>query len=539
MRQSAGRQEERSRKPKRGKMMKIQIKEALQRVKNGNDVRGIVMEAVGEPVTLTEGMVQLIADSFLTFLEKKCEKKREALRIGVGHDSRVSAMNMKSACFQGLGGAEAFDCGLITTPAMFQSVLLPESGFDGAVMLTASHLPFNRNGMKFFTSEGALSGSELGEILDLAAEAAIALHGADAVEDLSDIGGAKCAPARTERFDMKGLYCEHMKQRIREKTGAAENACPLEGLHLVVDAGNGAAGFFATEILKPLGADISGSVFLDPDGTFPNHVPNPEDSEAMRAVKAATLSANADLGIIFDCDGDRAAVVFSDGTEVNRNALIALLSTMIAEEHPGSWIVTDSVTSDELSEFLTDQLKLRHLRFRRGYKHVIDRGIRLNREGECCELAIETSGHGAFRENHFSDDGAYIAMKIICLMANLKKEGKRIEDRLKALTHPEETVERRYQITVGDFRGYGEHCLSDFDRFIRESAHFTAVEPNYEGVRAAYENGDKRGWVLLRLSLHDPVMPMNAEARKAGTLDTLLAELEPFFSAHPELREKK
>ena len=289
--------------------MKIQIKEALQRVKNGNDVRGIVMEAVGEPVTLTEGMVQLIADSFLTFLEKKCEKKREALRIGVGHDSRVSAMNMKSACFQGLGGAEVFDCGLITTPAMFQSVLLPESGFDGAVMLTASHLPFNRNGMKFFTSEGALSGSELSEILDLAAEAAIALHGADAVEDLSDIGGAKCGPARTERFDMKGLYCEHMKQRIREKTGAAENACPLEGLHLVVDAGNGAAGFFATEILKPLGADISGSVFLDPDGTFPNHVPNPEDSEAMRAVKAATLSANADLGIIFDCDGDRKSVV--------------------------------------------------------------------------------------------------------------------------------------------------------------------------------------------------------------------------------------
>ena len=246
-----------------------------------------------------------------------------------------------------------------------------------------------------------------------------------------------------ETFDMRAVYCEHMKDVIRREVNAEDYEHPLSGLHIVEDAGNGAAGFYATEILEPLGADISGSVFLDPDGTFPNHVPNPENPTAMEAARSATLAAGADLGVIFDCDGDRGAVVFSDGTEVNRNTLIALLSVIVAEQAPGSVIVTDSVTSDELSVFLTEELGLKHLRFKRGYKNVIDKGIELNNAGEVCELAIETSGHGAFRENRFSDDGAYIATKIICRMAKLRQEGKTIGSLIEKLGQPAEAAEMR------------------------------------------------------------------------------------------------
>lgn len=94
--------------------------------------------------------------------------------------------------------------------------------------------------------------------------------------------------------------------------------------------------------------------------------------------------------------------------------LIALIAYVILEEHPHSTIVTDSVTSDGLADFISRKGG-RHHRYRRGYKNVINEGIRLNEAGEECWLAIETSGHAALRENYFLDDGAYLAAKLIVL----------------------------------------------------------------------------------------------------------------------------
>ena len=84
-------------------------------------------------------------------------------------------------------------------------------------------------------------------------------------------------------------------------------------MHILVDAGNGAGGFFARNVLARLGADITGSQFLDPDGTFPNHVPNPEDQAAMSATIDAVLKHSAELGVVFDTDVDRSGVVDASG----------------------------------------------------------------------------------------------------------------------------------------------------------------------------------------------------------------------------------
>lgn len=92
---------------------------------------------------------------------------------------------------------------------------------------------------------------------------------------------------------------------------------PLEGLNIIVDAGNGAGGFFATKVLSSLGADYTGSQFLEPDGMFPNHAPNPEDSAAASPCRRRCKNPDADLGIIFDTDVDRAAIVGDDGSEIN------------------------------------------------------------------------------------------------------------------------------------------------------------------------------------------------------------------------------
>ena len=179
---------------------------------------------------------------------------------------------------------------------------------------------------------------------------------------------------------------------------AAETEKPLSGLKIVVDSGNGASGFFVDKILQPLGADTTGSQFLEPDGMFPNYIPNPENKAAMQAIQNATVRNNADLGLIFDTDVDRMSAVLSNGEEVNRDAIIALVAAILAPDCPGSTIVTDSVTSDRLTYFLEDVLHLKHLRYMRGYKNVINKQKELNAAGTVCPLAMEKSGNGTMKE---------------------------------------------------------------------------------------------------------------------------------------------
>ncbi len=504
------------------------------RIQNSNDVRGAAFAAGTEKQTISPEIADVICRAFADELSEQLGKEKCDLKIGVGHDSRITAGAMAAGCFKGLSDLECFDCGLITTPAMFQSTLLPESDFDGSIMITASHLPSNRNGLKFFTKAGAMDKKTLTKILEHAAEMAeqIAVPDEENLIRVASPAGDRTPAA----FDMRTVYANHMKKLICENVQAEDYDHPLAGLHIVEDAGNGAAGFFATDILEPLGADISGSVFLEPDGTFPNHVPNPENKTAMDAIQKAVLDSRADLGVIFDCDGDRGAAVLGSGKEVNRNSLIALLAAIVKKTAPGSTVVTDSVTSDELAVFLTEGLGLKHLRFKRGYKNVIDEGIRLNAAGERCELAIETSGHGAFRENHFSDDGAYICLKLICELALLRREDRDLDSLIADLKTPAEAEEVRFTITAEDFKAYGADVLERFKAYAETQPLFHVVSPNYEGIRVAFDDEAVKGWVLLRMSLHDPVMPMNMESSAAGGLSEIKNRLKPFFDTCGELK---
>ena len=172
-------------------------------------------------------------------------------------------------------------------------------------------------------------------------------------------------------------------------------------------------------MLKPLGADVSASQFLEPDGMFLNHAPNPEDRDAMNSIMTKVISSGADFGLIFDTDVDRSAAVDGKGREIARNGIVAMAAALVAEEHPGTTVVTDSITSRQLTDFIENRLGLRHLRFKRGYKNVINKAQELNAEGIDCQLAIETSGHAALKENYFLDDGAYLATKIVIKAAQL------------------------------------------------------------------------------------------------------------------------
>ena len=112
-------------------------------------------------------------------------------------------------------------------------------------------------------------------------------------------------------YKRQAQYSAHLRDIIKKGVNAADYDHPLKGFKIIVDAGNGAGGFYARDVLSPLGADTAGSQFLEPDGYFPNHIPNPENEVAMQSVCKATLDAKADMGVIFDTDVDRGGAVDS------------------------------------------------------------------------------------------------------------------------------------------------------------------------------------------------------------------------------------
>ncbi|MBQ7447180.1 MAG: phosphomannomutase/phosphoglucomutase, partial [Eubacterium sp.] len=302
----------------------------------------------------------------------------------------------------------------------------------------------------------------------------------------------------------------------KEENSKAETTTkPLAGLHIVVDAGNGAGGFFVTKILDELGADTTGSLFLEPDGMFPNHEPNPENKEAMAAIVKATLDNHADLGLIFDTDVDRMSAVLSDGTPLNRDAIIAMMAAILAPENPGSTIITDSVTSDRLTDFLENDLGLKHLCFKRGYKNVIDKCKELNAAGTNSPLAMETSGHGCLKENYYLDDGAFLAVKLIAAVAKAKEKGETIDHLIASLVMECADREVRFKILEEDFGTYGTEVLTRFREKAEEKGYTLPMA--YEGVRIRFDD-DPTGWLLLRASLHDPVMVLNMEGKDEGDL---------------------
>ena len=378
-------------------------------------------------------------------------------------------------------------------------------------MLTASHLPYNRNGMKFFTDKGGFDKGNVSDLLRLAAEGKFT-----EAEDKGEI----------RSVDFISDYAAFLVETIRKGVNdPVQYATPLAGLKIIVDAGNGAGGFFAHKVLVPLGADIGGSQFLDPDGHFPNHVPNPEDEEAMASICQAVTREQADLGIIFDTDVDRAAMVDANGLAINRNSLIALISSVILEEHPGSVIVTDSITSTGLNWFITGHLGGVHHRFKRGYKNVINESLRLNAEGTESWLAIETSGHAALKENHFLDDGAFLVAKLLIQMAKMKQEGLTLSSLIEVLPHPLEDGEFRLKIRTEEFGSYGQKVLEDLAGMVGKQRDWSPETPNFEGIRVNCSAEDEQGWFLLRMSLHDPVMPLNVESDVPGGVQAIVGRL--------------
>ena len=526
------------------------------KLQNGSDIRGVASDALGNKVNLDAEAAGRLAKGFCYLLNVRDGVPFGEMTVAVGRDSRVTGPELADAVCSALSscGIKVLDCGMASTPAMFMSTVFPEFNADGAIMLTASHMPMDRNGLKFFGRGGGLEKRDITDVINFAESDSILAR----VGMPSAAGGAA---GLVEQRDLIETYAAHLRKLICEGVVAGATACepgnaaaggassatatgaafdperPLAGLRITVDAGNGAGGFYAGKVLAPLGADVSSSQFLEPDGTFPNHIPNPENREAMISICEAVKAAGTDLGIIFDTDVDRASAVDEQGREIAHNGIVAMAAALIAEEHPGTTVVTDSVTSRHLTEFLEKELGLKHLRFKRGYRNVIGKSIELNDQGVDSELAIETSGHAAYRENYFLDGGAYLATRIVIKAALLKARGMGISSVVEHLSEALESKEVRLPISGEDFAETGSRMIAEVTNLVASGnlKGCTLEEPNYEGVRINFNAPTINGWMLLRKSLHDPIIPVNMEADVPGGVEEMVRIITPILMGYPEI----
>lgn len=460
-------------------------------LKSGTDIRGTAIDT-GAGITITDEAVADLTRAFIFWLSTKFGGRR--LRIAFGRDSRLSGERIMQAMLKCVRETdiEINECGVISTPALYMMTKFATTKCDGAIMITASHHPFDRNGLKFFTEEGGLNGKQLNEVIALAERKAA----------VSKRGGAQVI-----RRDYLRWYCDYLTSMAKDRTGLS---LPFRGLKIAVDAGGGAAGFFAKRVLAPLGADVSCSQYLEPDGRFPYHVPNPEDEAAMESIKNRVVESNADFGIIFDADGDRSAIVTKDGSEVNRNRLIALASAIVLEDEPGATIVTDSEITVELEEFIKKSGGV-CCRFKRGYRNVIDEAKRLESEGTKAPLAMETSGHAAFRENHYLDDGAYLVMKLLIKAAILAKDGKTLHSMIAELEEPLEEAHIRVSVGGEKWKELAETVLS---RLENTCSNLLEKEDSVEGIRAYVSHA--KAYFTVRKSVHDPSIVIYIESAREG-----------------------
>mmetsp|Transcript_102066 Transcript_102066/g.286183 ORF Transcript_102066/g.286183 Transcript_102066/m.286183 type:complete len:654 (+) Transcript_102066:255-2216(+) len=469
----------------------------------------------------------------------------------VGRDPRPHGVAIADAFARGaesVRGARVVYTGLASTPSMFE--FCRSSLCDGGVMITASHLPADKNGMKFFTADGGFEKSQIKTLVSLAQQHSIGWYDQATIPPTSGRDAVFCS----EWVDWMPYYASELKAAlVREVMGDNAKGDPkkaLGGLKLVLNSGNGSGGFFK-RVLEDLGADVSASINTEPDGEFPAGIPNPENPSMIEQTIRVCEAANADLGILLDTDADRCGLVaprtigddgvLSDYEAINRNRLIALMGVIFARQSPGCTVVTCSVTSEGLSNFLRNDLGLNHVRHVKGYANVIHRAKSLSESGEAnAEVAIETSGHCALKENDYLDDGTYTAVKTVGLLAREKAKNPNTSllSLLEGMKEMSEVTEIRMSPVDGTLESTSllfDYAALEIEARCSSIPGWSLDRENLEGIRLS--SGSDGSFFMLRKSLHDPVLSLQVEASSKDSAKTTIVEpIIAIFESDPQIQ---
>ena len=455
----------------------------LSRIVKAYDVRGTV------PDQLDETVAQALGVAFVQVLRERGEDVRQ---IVVAHDMRDSSPGLSGAFIAGArrAGADVVAAGLGSTDLLYYA-----SGaldIPGA-MFTASHNPAQYNGIKLCRAGAAPIGQDTG-LTDIRDRAQQILDGDRALPE----GGAE--GSLTER-DLLMEYAAYLRSLV-DLTG-------IRPLHVVVDAGNGMAGYTVPAVLGdgrlgPLPLKIE-PLYFELDGTFPNHEANPLEPANLVDLQRAVLEHGADLGLAFDGDADRCFVVDERGEAVTPSTITALVAVRELAKHPGDTVIHNLITSRAVSEIVREH----------GGVPVVTRVGHSFIKAEMARTGAvfggEHSAHYYFRDFWFADTGMLAAMHVL---AALGEPGAEAAESMS-------TIAARFV----RYRDSGEinSTVADQGAKLAEVQAAFATEPgvtfsHLDGLTIDLPDGS---WANLRASNTEPLLRLNVEAATAQRLAEL------------------
>lgn len=427
------------------------------------DIRGIWGE------DLTAVSVRAIGRAFAFYLINTLS--RERLTVTVGRDVRLSSPEVFLHLTEGLleSGIDVIDVGVCPTPLQYFS--LYKLNADGGVMITGSHNPPEYNGMKLTVGRETIHGAKIRDIRRL-------------TEDGSSVRG-------NGRMHSHNIIPEYIAQMKDAFTG-------FEKIKVVVDAGNGTGGLVAPALLRELGCDVV-ELFCEPDGTFPNHHPDPVVLGNLQSLVSKVRTEHAALGIGYDGDADRIGVVDEDGDVVWGDRLMIIFSRDLLKENKGATIIGEV----KCSQTMFDDIEANNgkaIMWKVGHSLLKSK---MKETGAL--LAGEMSGHIFFADRYFGyDDAIYASLRLIEI---LSKTGRpySVKSLLSGIPPVVSTPEIRFDCPDELKFGIVEKAkaaFSDYPLF------------DIDGIRISFENG----WGLIRASNTQPALVMRFEAADTDSL---------------------
>lgn len=453
------------------------------------DIRGLV------PTDLNKTKVLAIARAYGTFLMRR--KVRQAV---VGHDCRLSGKDFSRAFIQGLRetGIDVIDIGL----AMTQMVYFSQYRFqvNGAAMITASHNPHNFNGFKLATDFSRTTVShEVQEIRK------------------TTLTGKYFRPEKKGKVvkkEVEKYYSRDLLKRIRIK----------KKFKIVVDTRHGTAGEFAVQIFKKAGCKVVG-MNLKIDGSFPKGTPDPTNERLMKELGEKVLEEKADLGIMFDGDGDRVGMVDEKGRILWNDLLVALFSQEILERFPGSKIIYNMLCSQVVSKVIK-KMDGEGIMWLTGHSFIKDKIAE-----EEAVFGGELSGHFFFNDNFYGyDDGVYAALRVLEYLSAKKLSLSQIYNKLpKFISSPEIKIGCSDRAKKGVIKKLGDKLKKDFpgSKITDEN-----VIPGNDGVRVDFSDG----MIVLRYSHNGPYLTIRFEARKKEVYNRRKQYIKRALKKHKEIK---
>lgn len=440
------------------------------------DIRGFVDQ------NFTEAVLERVGKAFGTFLAGKRGNK-DVGTLAVGRDVRLSSARYSKTFINGLRstGADIVDVGQVPTPLVYFAV--NHLNADGGGAITASHNPPEYNGLKLRKREPhapnglPLLPHEIQEVRRGAQEGPF----------------REAAQGSYREQDVTDEYVRYVKGRITLER-------PTK---LVLDAGNGVAGPVALRTLQEIGCEVI-PLYCDPDGTFPNHMPDPLKPENLRDLIAKVKETGADLGVALDGDGDRLGVVDDKGEILWADQYLVLLARNALRDNPGGSVVFDVKCSMALSEEI-ERMGGKPVMSRTGYPNIMER----RREVEAV-LAGELSGHMFFNDPVIDfDDGTFAAAK---LLEAISRETGKLSDVVAKLPKYFSTPEERFYCSDDEKFGVIEELTAEF----RTQSDVKQVI-DLDGARVVFEDG----WGLVRASNTEPALTTRFEAKSQARADEI------------------